>query len=758
MIGWKVALINPKGPQVKLKDLRGALLRGTLLVAAGVALMAGATPEALAFEEKKFIKPVLKEPADGTAAKFEASRVVYDPRSKTATASGTVRITYGPYVLHATKVTYNEKTGEFTANGSVQLREPNGNVMLAETLALKEKFKAGFAHHVKALLTNDVTISARYAKREANGIAIFEDARYTACKNCETKSGDPLWELVSDQTIHDNNEHMLYHTNPRLKIAGHTVFGLPYYEHPDPTVKRKTGWLGPTFHSGDEYGFGVTAPYFIALAPNYDLTLRPMLTTKQGPVADVEWRHRTASGQYNVRGYGVYELSPEETSESSRWRGAIDTHGEFKLSDTWKWGWNGTLVSDKTFLDDYDYDDRRIAKSNVYLTGLSDRDYLNAQALNFQSLTDDISNDRLPTALPYVSGEHYFDENILGGELSLKWNSYSLIRDEAYSPFTDVDHGTQQSRAVGDLRWKSQMIGDAGVVISPFARLRTDFTYTENLPGASSSSETTTRLLPSAGFDMRYPLISNSDYGQSIVSPVFQIIAAADETDSDEIGNEDAITLNFDHTSLFLEDRFTGFDRYEGGTRANVGFTYSFLAGNGGFVRASAGESFHIAGKNSFVEGSGLEGSSSDLVGALTFQPWDSLSLSYEARAEEDLSQLNRQEALLSLTFDRFSSNLGYLNIGAEPAFGRTTDEEWVEADTRVGLTEAWYLFGGLRYDLENARLDYRTAGVEFDCDCMNFKLAYSGSYDEDDNRTDHRVIMSIDFATLGGTKVSTGF
>jgi LPS-assembly protein len=718
---------------------------------------------AMAIEEKPFIKPVQTNPPAGTAADFVADKLTFDPATKLAVATGRVVLTYGPYTLNATRVTFNQTTDVFTANGSVQLLEPNGNVMTASSIELTDRFKKGFARHLKALLTNDVTISADYARRLEGGITVFENAHYTACKNCETRGGDPLWELVSDQTTHDQPAKDLIHVNPRLKIAGVTVGGLPYLRHPDPSVKRRTGWLVPTVKTKKAYGIGFVTPYFWEVAPNKDVTFRPVITTKQGPVADVEWRHRTKTGQYNIRGYGVYELSPERTSESRRTRGAIKSKGDFALNSDWKWGWNGVLPSDKTFLSDYDFDGRSIAKNELYLTGLWDRSYVSAQALNFASLSNEVDAGSLPNALPYVSGEHFFEQPIIGGELSLNWSTYSINRDNSGTPFSTVNHGTSQSRATADLRWKSRLISDGGLLVTPFASLRSDLYVTNNLAdpavlGGERSQETTSRLLPAAGVDLRFPLISGGDYGQSIVSPVFQFIASDNEHKVDQIGNEDAITLNFDHSSLFLEDRFTGYDRYESGVRSNVGLTYSFLGSNGGFLKASAGESFHIAGKNSFVSGSGLDGSSSDLVAALTFQPWDNISLSYELRAEEDLSAINRQEVFGSLTFDRFSVNAGYLSIAAEPSYGRLKDEQWAEADVRVGLTDGWYAFGGARYDIENSFFPTKTLGIEFDCECMNFKVAYSAERDNKSENTDHRVMLSIDLATLGGTSVSSKF
>jgi LPS-assembly protein len=306
------------------------------------------------------------------------------------------------------------------------------------------------------------------------------------------------------------------------------------------------------------------------------------------------------------------------------------------------------------------------------------------------------------------------------------------------------------------------MINEAGQVITPFARLRSDVTRVNSLPdpsiaGGIRNDDLTSRFLPSAGVDMRWPMISGTTYGQSIITPVAQLITATDETDTDKIGNEDAVSLNFDHTSLFLEDRFTGFDRYEGGTRANLGLTYSFLANNGGFVRASAGESFHIAGRNSFVSTSGLDGSKSDLVGAITIQPWEALSLSYEIRVEEDFSDVNRQEARASLTFDSFSGQISYINLDAEPAYGRVNKLHEIGAETRLRLSDSWFLINGLKYDFAKSGLREAKAGFEFDCDCMNFKAAYSFSNPKDES-ADHRLMFSIDLATLGGTKASVGF
>jgi LPS-assembly protein len=192
-----------------------------LLAAAGMALTVLPSQARIA-DAPKFVKPVVDPVPKGTRVDVVAERLTYDAKTEIATALGTVELTYGPYVLTATKVVYNMKSGVFSANGSVVLREPNGNVVEADSAELMENFKAGFAHHVKALLTNDVTITARYAQRYENGITIYEKATYTACKDCVSEGGTPAWQIAAREAKHDSNKKNIYYRDAR---------GLPCTEY-----------------------------------------------------------------------------------------------------------------------------------------------------------------------------------------------------------------------------------------------------------------------------------------------------------------------------------------------------------------------------------------------------------------------------------------------------------------------------------------------------------------------------------------------
>lgn len=741
------------------------LNRALMCSAAVASALAFTVVPASAVVNKPLIKPVTTKPAAGTKVDVDADKITYDPKTEIAVATGTVKIVYGPYTLTATKVSYDQKNDIFKANGSVELTEPNGNVLQSDMAEINQRFKEGFARHVKALLNNNVTITANYAKRTADGMTIYEKASYTACRDCKTRFGQPLWVIDTTKTVHDANKKNLYHYNPTLKIGGVPVFYLPYAEQPDPTVTRRTGLLPPNFQHGKYYGFGVITPYFVTLGNSADLTISPMLTTKQGPVMDVEYRQRTKTGQFDVRGYGVHQFTRYDRPDDQKWRGAIASKGEFEPAPGWSYGWDGTLTSDYKFLDHYDFNNSELITSSAHLTDINDRTYFNARALNFQTTITGQDQDEIPYALPYVDSEYTLENAVMGGELSFKWNAYSLRQDDWATPFATVNHPTDQTRATASMRWQRQMISDIGTVFTPFANARGDIYINNNLPDAAApggirSSDTTTRLLPSAGFDLRMPFIANYESGQSILTPVVQAVAATNEKKTNLIGNEDAISVNFDSSSLFLEDRFTGLDRYEGGARANVGLMYSYLADDGGSASLSLGESFHLGGTNSFDSevNSGLSGRKSDLVGSASWQPNSNFGISYQARVREDLSRINTQEAYANFLLGNLNANLGYFDLAAEPTAGRVKRMQFVNANAGYKLDEAWRLFGGLSYDLEKDRFASKYAGIAFDCDCMSASLTYV----ESGNGTvadpyDKQIRFAIELATIGATKFSSG-
>ena len=734
------------------------------LIVAGVwvlALIAGLSgPQAWARLASEKVKPQLKTPPEGTRLRVVTDRLTYNSKTKIAVATGRVIITYGKYVLVARRVVYDRRHDRMRAIGEVRLREPGGNILEANIAQLQNRFRDGFARHLRLLLTNDSTITADYAVRRNGNETTYTHVTYTRCKTCLLADGSPVWQIRSVKVLHDENEHTIYHTDSTFEFLGMPVFWLPKFNHPDPTVKRRSGFLVPQFNYSSTFGFAAGIPYFWNLAPNYDVTLRPMLTTRQGPLLRATWRHRLASGQYQIDGGGIYQLDKKLAAPGNRrWRGFVHSQGDFKINKRWKWGWDATLTSDDTFLRRYDIDNRIELVSRAYLTGIDNRNFLSGEALHFRRvLTGDI-NHTFPYAVPYIRHDIILDNTVLGGELGFNTSIYSLKRRTPVSISPIANQGTDQTRAIVDAHWRRRIIADNGAVITPFFNLRGDLFFADNVPGAPAGDKVTGRVLPTGGIDVRWPLVRSTGMGQQVFTPVFQLIASPDESNTTSIGNEDSVSLNFDHNSLFLHDKFNGGDRYEGGTRANIGFLFNWMFDDGGFARASFGQTLHLAGRNSFATGSGLETSQSDLVAGIALQPNEYFRLSYQARFDERSLAINAQDASILYDTDRFTASLDYVDINAAPNFGRPANlrQVWGEAKYRFG--NGWNIFGGMRYDLILDRPVRHVAGIGYDCDCFAFKLFYKESNTRDRDATTKRaILMSIEFKTLGSATIGSGF
>ena len=744
-----------------------------MLSAAGLALSVSGSFAGIN-NQPSFVEPESSKPAQGTRVDVIADQLTYDQKTEVATATGTVQLTYGPYVLTATKVVYDMKKKTFSANGSIVLKEPNGNVLQADSAIMKETFAAGFAEHVKALLTNNVTITAQYARRTEDGITIYTNASYTACKTCTWPDGTPVWQIVAKEAKHDSNVHTIYYKNAQLKFGQVPVFFTPYFEYPDPSVDRRTGFLLPSLRYGTNYGFGAVTPYFWAINRSMDLTFSPMWTTEHGPLADLEFRQATAAGTYSVHGWGIYEWGKVDGNpHDTPWRGAARTLSDFRINDKWTWGWDGTLVSDRQFMSDYNIDGRNMIADYVQATGLDDRNYTKAQVIGWQSLVSGEDQGNMPIATPFITGDYVLPKEVLGGEFSYGFNYYTLERQKSINTVTynsrsytpgnntlDLDLGTNQTHLMAYADWQRQMISPQGIQFTPFGSVRGDGFLTQNVPSAEQDTTSDFYILPTAGVDTRMPFVTSLGDYQSVVTPVMQIIASPSEPDQRNNGNEDAITLNFDTSNLFLSDKFTGYDRWEGGLRANAGVNYTLIAPSGGFLRASLGESFHLAGENSYLAGSGLNGTSSNMVGGIALALNPNITVGYQARWEEDFSQINVQEAAVGLNFSKFSGSVAYADISAAANYGRPDDEQQLWGDARYYLSDAWSVFGSARYDVFNGKPMGESLGITFDCDCMKADLVYSMSHTDQfgvtDNGTQYRVDLSVELRSIG--QLSGGF
>ena len=703
-----------------------------------------------------------RKPPEGTPVHVLAETIIYDSRRDVATALGRVQITWGPYVLLARKVVYNRRTDRFQAEGEVHLREPNGNVLVADLVNIDDRFRDGFARHLRLIMTNGATMKARYAVRREGYITTYTDVAYTACKTCRLEGGVPLWEIRSEEAVHDERAGRIYHRNMTLRFADVPVFWLPRISHPDPRHPRSTGFLAPRISYSADLGVGVGIPYFVNLAPNYDITLIPTLYSKRGVLARAVWRHNVGPGTYTVDAGGMYQLDPDTVAPpgNRRWRWYAKADGTFDINRRWQWGFSGAIQSDRTMMRRHDVDERDMIHSRLWIAGLDDRNYFYAETGHLNGLMDVDPKRTDQILLPWLYQEYTFDPPVLGGALTFSTSLRTILQSSANTPFTGVHVPERQSLLASRLQWQRQWIATGGLLLQPFLDVRTELRQVRNLPdpavpGGVRSRETTARLLPAAGLDVRWPWLADFDGGYQVLTPVAQLIATTSETLRNRVGNEDAIAARYAASTLFLHDRYPGLDRFEGGVRANLGITYGLYRDDGGFLRATLGQTLHLAGRNSFAgSNSGLQRKRADLVAGVAFAPNDRFLVSWQGRFDPRSFAPRDQEAHLKASFWNLQADISYVRQIADPVHGRPDAEHQLLSEAGWRFDSGWQVFGGWRYSFRGSWTMNRFIGIGYDCDCFSMRLKYSENFTEDaDAVFDRSITLSVRLLTLGGGK-----
>ncbi|MBR0758471.1 LPS-assembly protein LptD [Bradyrhizobium jicamae] len=758
-------------------------------------------------------KPTRPPPKNDGQMLVQATEVDYDYNNQRVSAVGNVQMYYNGTSVEADKVIYDQKTKRLHAEGNIRFTDAEGKITYANIMDLSDDYRDGFVDSLRVDTEDQTRMAATRADRTSGNYTVFENGVYTACAPCkDDPKKPPLWQVKGARIIHNQEEKMLYFENAQLEFFGVPMAYMPFFSTPDPTVKRKSGFLMPSFTTVTNYGVGVEIPYYFALAPDFDATFSPRITSRQGVLFQGEFRQRLMDGAYQIRAYGIDQLDPGAFAGQPgdrQFRGGIESKGQFALNDKWVWGWDGVLLSDYYFMSDYRlsmYKDPLSAFmalpteaiSQLYLTGVGNRSFFDARTIYYLSFSG--NQNQVPVVYPVVDYNNVINSPIFGGEFSYKFNFTNLSRDTAvFDPITTIANtnslcttasadpmarlpsqcllrgmpGTY-TRLTAEAQWRRSFTDPLGQIWTPFVSLRADAINADisNQPGVSNflpvGDTQALRLMPTVGLEYRYPFINVQPWGTTTVEPIAQVIIRPNETYAGKLPNEDAQSLVFDATNLFSVDKFSGYDRVEGGGRANVGVQATTQFDKGGAVKVLFGQSYQLFGLNSFAVAdvtntgvdSGLQNARSDYVASVSYSPNRTYTFSVRSRMDEATWEVNRFEAEGRASFDRWSVSMMYGNYAAQPELGYLTRREGILGSASLKVASNWVVSGSARWDLEANKINQYIVGAGYVDDCFVLAANYVTSYQYSAGSTppvlSHAFMFQIGLRTLANSSGSS--
>ncbi|WP_041778390.1 LPS-assembly protein LptD [Beijerinckia indica] len=535
-------------------------------------------------------------------------------------------------------------------------------------------------------------------------------------------------------------------------------------------------------------------------------------------------------------------------SGSHRSRGDLESKGQFALSDYWKFGWEFTLLSDKWFLWDYQVSTQTLSSnyiaestSTVYLTGQADRGFFDLRGYHFTGLSSHDFQPQQPWVRPVWDYNKTFDidpekTHGIGGQAEVNFNLTSLSAasasyqavgprqlDSAYNLY-DICNNYQPGRTNGDclLRgiggdytratletsWKRKIVDPLGEVWTPFAfarfngqwlNLNTTNSYTFS-NGVTSSTYTNASQLaflgnrasafygqftPGAGLEYRYPLFAKTSIGTLTVEPIGQIILRPNsQIGYNSLVNLDAQSLVFDTSNLFEWNKFSGYDRFENGIRANYGGQAMLTFDNGGYASLIAGQSYQVAGQNAYATpdaanvglNSGLDTRLSDYVGSFTIAPSSAFALTAQGRFNVDTFAPRRIDVIGTYNLGAWTGSVQYANYTQQPEIGYDVRRQGLSVSSRYQINDNYFVQGNITFDMTrhfyppdiigntHPALFYPASyGISggYQDDCTTFSLMYN-SFDQDTGSgtlyRNQTFLVSFQLRTLGEFKFSKAF
>jgi len=700
-----------------------------------------------------------REAGDNPPVNLEADQITYDREYDIVTARGRVEVIQNNRTITADSLTYNLKHDLMGASGNVVLTEPTGEVTHADYFELTGDMKNGVARKIRLILADDSQMSAKTAQRIGGDRTDLADATYTACEPCR-KNPDrtPLWEAKAKRITHNQAEAQIEYRDAWIELVGLPVVYTPYLSHPDPTVRRKSGLLAPSFNTNSTLGPSVLLPYFFVMSDNEDLTLTPRFlldkakgNVKGNDVGDIlasAMQQMQLTAEHRWRGFsGEARTKASITTDRSTGepRGHIDSKGLIDLDETWRAGWQVQYQSDLNYRTLYKVrmdSDRPWLLTSPYVEGFGRRSYFVAETMSFQGVQVIDDGSKSTVVLPHIA-HHTVSQSGWGGSF---WTTDSDMLVYTRS------RGTEAQRLSQRTAWNLPVITPDGQVFTITTGLRGDGYNADHL--SSGGSDTTGRALPDASVQWRYPFSRTSSSMTQVIEPVGMLAVSPVGGNSDRIPNEDSIDFELDETNVLRPNRLVGLDRVEGGLRGGYGLRWTAYPRFGGKVGAQVAQGWRQHTDNTFKANSGFTESFSDYLGRLEIVPAGSLSLSDRVRVDKDTLQLKRNEATLSVGPRALQASVsyGYLSSNTTDSGTVYARRQYVNYALSTQASEYWHSYFAVNEDLEkDGGILSVTSKTGYSDECFAIIFGFNRYFStQQDVNSGYDAMLTVVLKTLG--------
>ncbi|MSP06560.1 MAG: LPS-assembly protein LptD [Candidatus Fonsibacter sp.] len=409
--------------------------------------------------------------------KITADKIIYNKTNQLLKTFGNSKFSdVKNRTLTAENFEYDLEKKIISAENKVKFLDNYKNIYYFSKLNADDKFIEIIGYNLSSDLNKEKFqskdkfnefIEPRLSGKEVSikeNITIIKDGKFTSCKSTNEKEGCPYWNLNANLVMHDKEKKQIIYKNATLDLNNVPVLYIPYFSHPDPSVRRKEGFLAPSFSSlGEDIGATIKVPYFYPISQSADFTISPVYYFKQNPLLLGEYREKYKNGDLSIEGgftEGYKEISTTQTDGSRRHLyGNLNLNYTDKVLDQSEFNAKIQRVNNPTYLrvnkinSTVDGFKRNLVKEDetkltneIYLNSFGKNQSINFKTAAYQNISTSKASDQYEYLLPEIVYSKYklLDNNNLN--FSSNFKSLNTNTNNNKTTFiNNLDYSTPES-------------------------------------------------------------------------------------------------------------------------------------------------------------------------------------------------------------------------------------------------------------------------------------------------------------------------
>ncbi len=643
----------------------------------------------------------------------------------------------------------------FLSKGDIKILDNRKNEYLFSEIYIDEKKRKIVGSDIKSFLNeegfksnskNDPRLFANSATISEDGM-IFEKGVFTTCQN-RGEGNCPPWAIKAKQIKHDKAKKTIYYDNAVVEVYDFPIFYFPKFFHPDPTVKRQSGFLMPKLQDNSTVGFSTSVPYFWAMAENFDMTITPKIYTSENILFLNEYRHAFRNSYLILdsgytKGYKNTSTTKLPGSRSHIFAKLIYDFGKLKdyISNL---EINLQHVSNDTYLKVHDIDTELAKSENTILTNdinyeYQDNDkFLGITASAFENTT---KKDR--KKYEYIIPNIVFEKNIFSNDKLGIVDVYS----NAFAKNYNVNQNTKMF--VNDFTWKSNIFKNFNNIESRFEGLFKVVNYEADNADRYKTDGLNSEVSSAIAYNARMPLAKRSRSKNKInfLTPKTSLRFAPGHMRN--IQNDD---LKLNYGNLFSINKNSQPDVLEDGISATYGIEISNNDLNGNVpgeknYSLSFGQVYNFEENMSYPSRSSLDQKASDLVGEAYLKVSKNLSLKNTFSLDHNLNDINYNSLESNLILGNTNFNIKYLEEN-----NHIGNNNYVKSDIKVELNNSTELSFNFKKNLQTSSTEFYNLSYNYINDCLKAGLVFRREfYSDRDVEASDSLMFQISLLPFGG-------